>query len=189
MAQMRVCGPDARLYFYGTYHGLNRFPEGTRGFLYYNPPKVGVPLAAGELRFRVTPGNNPASFVQGSDLLLETGLPWSVPLLAMVEKSETVKQGRHYQPIRQLLLDDGFITPALLETCAALVNSNRRQPYRGSRIIHSFGQLFHITFDMYRLQLFTLSMNHLKYNRLRCFGHDNSGHYNTPYSGECTRIV
>jgi hypothetical protein len=191
MIEMGVYGPDSRVCFKGRYHGHNRFPEGTRGFLYYNSPKVGVPLAAGELRFRVTPGDTPASFVQGSDLLLETGLPWSIPLLVMVEKSESIRKGQQYQPIRQVLLDDGFITPALLETCAALVNSNRCKPIRGSRIIHSFGQLFHITFDLIHLPFFTLSMNRLKYRRplLRCSGHDDIGHYTTPYSGECTRIA
>jgi len=166
--------------FEGSYYRRQRFPEGTRGFLYYNEPKAGAPPAAGDLRFRVTPGNTPASFVQGSDLLRPTGLPWSTPLLAMVEKPESVHTNEQYQPILQLLLEDGFVTPTLLETCATMANSSRPQPVRGSRIIHSFGQLFHITFEASEFRFFALSMNQLQYKCRRIY------YKNTkflPYSG------
>jgi hypothetical protein len=173
--------------FGGTYQGDQRFPEGTRGFLYYNEPKAGVPPAAGDLRFRVTPGNTPASFVHGSDLLFQTGLPWSIPLLAMVKK-QAVRKGQHYQPILQLLLDDGCVTPTLLETCATMVNSSRPRPLRSSRIIHSFGQLFPIMFEVSYLTFFALSMNQLQHQRHRLY------HYYKikdiiPYSGEYTKIA
>jgi hypothetical protein len=185
--KMGVYGPDSGRVFGGTYTSVHRFPEGTRGFLYYNSPEAGVPPAAGELRFRVIPENAPASFVRGSDLLLETGLPWSVPLLAMVERSYVVRKGWHYQPIRQLLLDDGFITPALLETYAAMLKKNIYSPERGSRIIHSFGQLFHITFDARYITFFTLSKDQLQYHKFQNIFY---GIFNfRPYSGEYTRIA
>ena len=173
--------------FRGTYHSDQCFPEGTRGFLYYDEPKAGVPPAAGELRFRVIPGNTPASFVQGSDLLLETGFPWSIPLLAMVEK-QSVRKGQLYQPILQLLLDDGFVTPTLLETCATMVNSSRPRPLRGSRIIHSFGQLFHFMFEAFDLTFFALSMNQLQYKLRRLYHYHEIENF-IPYSGEYTKIA
>jgi hypothetical protein len=171
--------------FEGSYYRRQRFPEGTRGFLYYNEPKAGAPPAAGDLRFRVTPGNTPASFVQGSDLLWPTGLPWSIPLLGMVEKPESVQ----CQPILQLLLDDGIVTPTLLETCATLVNlANGWRPRRGSRIIHSFGQLFHITFEAFGFGFWALSMNQLQYRYHDGFYFHKIGHFR-PYSGEYTRVA
>jgi hypothetical protein len=170
--------------FRSQFHQGHRFPEGTRGFLYYNEPKAGAPPAAGDLRFRVTPGNTPASFVQGSDLLWPTGLPWSIPLLGMVEKPKSVQ----CQPILQLLLDDGFVTPTLLETCATLVNSGRQRPQRDSRIIHSFGQLFHITFEACRFRFWALSMNQLPCESYQGFYHDLIGGFR-PYSGEYTSVA
>jgi len=187
--EMRVYGPGCQSPFKGTYHGFHHFPEGTRGFLYYNSPKAGVPPAAGELRFRLMPRNLPAvSFVQGSDLQVETDIPWHIPLLAMVERSECVREGRHYQSIRQLLLDDGFVTPALLKTYAAMLNTNIKHPQRGSRIIHSFGQLFHIKFDAVLFDFFILSINQLQYKTYRGLYYDRISP-NTPYSGEYTRIA
>jgi len=179
---MRVYGPGCQYPFMGIYYGFHRFPEGTRGFLYYNSPKAGVPPAAGDLRFRLMPGNTPASFAEGSNLQLETGLPWSIPLLTMVERSGSVREGRHYQSIRQLLLDDGLVTPALLETCASMLNTNDRHPKRCSRIIHSFGQLFHIRFDATEFYFFTLSMNQLQHKIYRGFYQDGITR-NIPYSG------
>jgi hypothetical protein len=155
--------------------------------LYYKPPKAGVPPAAGELRFRLMPGNPPAvSFAQGSDLQVETGLPWHIPLLAMVERS--VREGRHYQSIRQLLLNDGFVTPALLETCAAMLNTSKYHPHRNSHVIHSFGQLFHIKFDATAFNFFVLSMNQVQYKHLGGLYYDKIS-FIKPYSGEYTRIL
>ncbi|KIM86972.1 hypothetical protein PILCRDRAFT_815423 [Piloderma croceum F 1598] len=161
--------PGSQSSFRGKYYGVHRFPEGTRGFLYYKSPKVGGPPAAGELRFRLITGNTPASFVQGSDLQLETGLPWCIPLLTMIERPGSIREGRHYQCIRQLLLDDGFVTPALLKTCAAMLNSNSCRPRRNSRIIHSFGELFHISFDAFSVNFFALSKDQLRYHKYQGF--------------------
>jgi hypothetical protein len=187
--RMRVFGPGGQSPFTGSYYGSHHFPEGTRGFLYYKSPKAGVPPAAGELRFRLMPGNPPAvSFAQGSDLQVETGLPWHIPLLAMVERSESVREGRHYQSIRQLLLDDGFVTPALLEMCAAMLNTSKYHPQRNTRVIHSFGQLFHIKFDAFCFRFFTLSMNQLQYHNHGGLYYDSTS-LTTPYSGEYTRSL
>jgi hypothetical protein len=49
-----------------------------------------------------------------------------------------------YQPIKKLLVDDGLVAPALLEKW----DTNEYHLFRSSRIIHSFGQLFTINFDV-----------------------------------------
>jgi hypothetical protein len=186
---MTIYAPGCRYPFRGAFRTGHRFPEGTRGFLYYDEPAAGVPPAAGELRFRVTPGNTPASFVQGSDLLWPTGLPWSVPLLAMVG-IESVQKTKYYEPILQLLLDDGFVTRTLLKKCATMVKSVKSgRPLRGSRIIHSFGQLFHIMFEGFDLRFFALSMNQLQCARCRLYHCNHKMKYFMPYSGEYTKIA
>ena len=179
---MNIYHPDYQFPFQGTYHFRNRFPEGTRGFLYYHSPPAGVPPAAGELRFRLTPGDDPASFDQGSDLQTETGLPWCIPIL----KLGAYAKSQNYQIIRKLLHDDGFLTPALLETYAAVLNASKHCP-NGGRIIHSFGQLFHIRFDATKFDFYTLSMSQLQYRRFSGFYYDKASG-NAPYSGEYTRI-
>ena len=185
---MTVYGPDCRLPFRGVYHSRNRFPEGTRGFLYYHLPPAGVPPAAGELRFRLTPGDDPASFDQGSDLQMETGLPWCIPLLRIVGSSQYAQEGQNYRIIWKLLHDDGFVTPALLGTCSAMLNANKHYPF-GGRTIHSFGQLFHIRFHATMFEFWTLSMNQLQHLRRPGLYYDkHKPGQNAPYSGEYTRI-
>ncbi|KAG6901138.1 hypothetical protein C0995_016580 [Termitomyces sp. Mi166 len=74
-----------------------RFPEGTQGFLYcYHDLRL--PSTTGEIRFRVTPTSDPASFKNGFDLLRPDGvLPWSVPVLL----SKT--------PFRELAIQESLI--------------------------------------------------------------------------------
>lgn len=55
------------------------FPPDTRGFLYYHIPQS-FPPTAGEIRFRLTRDGGPEAFDTASDLIVPTGLPWSVPL-------------------------------------------------------------------------------------------------------------
>jgi hypothetical protein len=78
----------------------------------------------------------------------------------------TIVNPRATPPIKQQLLNDGLVTPALLETCTAMLDANKFIPARYSRIIHSFGQLFHVNFDMTILPLFTVTMNQLHFLRL-----------------------
>ncbi|KIM86875.1 hypothetical protein PILCRDRAFT_815309 [Piloderma croceum F 1598] len=139
-----------------------RFPKGTHGFLYYQPPNPGAPPAAGHLRFRVTPGNDPASFIQGSDLRLPDGLPWGISLLSIVGKSENAKSMKMWT-IRQLLIDDGLVTPGLLQTCIAILNPHKNLPH--THIIHSFGQLLHVDFGRRFFDCFMLSTNQLRRHR------------------------
>jgi len=45
------------------------------GSCYYRPPNPGAPSAAGDIRFRLTPGNDPASFIQGTIFECQTVYP------------------------------------------------------------------------------------------------------------------
>ena len=58
------------------------YPPDTKGFLYYATP-AGKPRIAGELRFRVTSSDDPASFESGSDLLKSNGETWFRRLFAL----------------------------------------------------------------------------------------------------------
>jgi hypothetical protein len=171
--------------FITTFYGQNPFPEGTQGFLYYRLPKDGAPPTASELRFRVTPTNDPASFAQGSDLLHPNGLPWGIPLLAMVANLGAVP-AKKYQPIKALLIDTGLVTPDFLDMCATMVDgTNRNLPQRHSRIIHSLGQPFHINLDAIHFDFYILSRDQLEHRRWNSFFHEKltSFKYNLPYSG------
>jgi len=72
-----------------------------------------------------------------------------------------------FLPIRQLLIDDGLITPGLLETCTAMLNAKKKIPY--GRIIHSFGQLFQVDFGSSHFYFFMLSMNQLQFHDYAIF--------------------
>jgi hypothetical protein len=170
---MKICayGRNKSL-FYTRYHSNSRFPEGTRGFLYYHPPEASDPPITGQIRFRLTPGNDPAYFTHGSDLLRPNGLPWAIHLLAMAGSQTKL----FYQPIRKLLIDDGLVAPALLEKW----DTNELHLIRSSRIIHSFGQLFTINFDMTFFNFYLPMANQLQFLTFQgLFCH----HRFTPYSG------
>ena len=67
----------------GKYSNANMpFPPDTKAFLYYSTPP-GKPRIAGELRFRVTSSDDPASFESVSDLMKKNGETWSRPLFVL----------------------------------------------------------------------------------------------------------
>ncbi|RPD68330.1 hypothetical protein L226DRAFT_576500 [Lentinus tigrinus ALCF2SS1-7] len=68
--------------------GLNSKP--LSGFLYYYQPPRAPPLA-GEIRFRLTPSNDPGSFASGTDFTTKSGAtPWSIPLLAIAGTKKNI---------------------------------------------------------------------------------------------------
>ncbi|KAK0216547.1 hypothetical protein EDD85DRAFT_870226 [Armillaria nabsnona] len=81
------------------------YPNQTTGFYYYwtHPD---LPATAGQLRFRLTPSNDPSLFKLGSDLLRPNGLPWSVSLARLFGL-----QKFYYTDI---LLEDGLVTKDLV---------------------------------------------------------------------------
>lgn len=121
------------------------FPPGTRGFFYYHLPP-GLSSIAGEIRFRITPTPNPASFSQGTDLLMSSGLPWRLQILPALNFSI-------YRFILDLLLRDGLVTPADLAEGQSVVQSCPGKPDIKANILHSLDQPFVINFGA---QHFTL---------------------------------
>ncbi|KAI1783720.1 hypothetical protein LXA43DRAFT_1067387 [Ganoderma leucocontextum] len=121
----------ARLARNPEFHGLlwssKMYPPGTHGFMYYHTPPSSSPLA-GELRFRVTPSRDPASFATGSDLLTERGIPWRYPLYKIVCRP-------NYRDIVALLLQDGLVSQQTLDLATAAVTPlhvNTRHPLPGA---------------------------------------------------------
>ncbi|KAF8867828.1 hypothetical protein BD779DRAFT_1685257 [Infundibulicybe gibba] len=88
------------------------FPVGTHGFFYYYSPP-GLPYFAGEVRFRITPSTDPASFATGVDLSTPHRLPWRVPLWRLCSSSDLL-------PVRRFLQDSGLVTPAMLQHCETM---------------------------------------------------------------------
>ena len=109
------------------------------GFLYYYHEPTRMPPLAGELRFRITPTPDPASFRDGSDLRTEGryGFIWGIPLA-------TVARSQKFWPIQRLLtVGDGIVSRDvvdLAENCQAPNICPRTA--RDSRYLHEFGQPF-----------------------------------------------
>lgn len=119
------------------------FPANSRGFIYYHT-SPSIPETAGELRFRLTQGDDPELFQAGSDLLSIEGLTWNIPLVV-------VAHNRSFRVFRSLLLRDNLVSPALMDLCAGL---SMRSP---SRVIHSLGQPFHVDFSRTSIPFVILS--------------------------------
>ena len=79
-----------------------KFPALARGFLYYKLPAL-APPHAGQIRFRITPSSDPASFVDGYDLPHSVNpLPWSILLRRVVHP-------RYYIALLSQLRHDGLV--------------------------------------------------------------------------------
>lgn len=82
-------------------HLPGKFPPNSKGFLYFHIPP-GQSSISGELRFRLTPTKNPASFDEGHDLTRTNGFHWRVQSHAMPEA------------LRNFALRDQVVTPAVI---------------------------------------------------------------------------
>ncbi|RDB29966.1 hypothetical protein Hypma_013753, partial [Hypsizygus marmoreus] len=100
--------------FYNVSGVGSRFPENSRGFLYYHcDPKL--PLTSGAVRFRVTPNAHASSFTAGTDLMAADGLaPWAIWLVTIANTSR-------YNGLKEALLSDGLVMPELMAHCRKLV--------------------------------------------------------------------
>lgn len=90
-------------------HHPYRHPMNSFAFLYYHKP-TGLPDTAGEIRIRLTPSPNPATFDQGHDLRRPSGGLWTIPLLKLVSHAE-------FDLLCQQLVHDRLVTPTLLSHC------------------------------------------------------------------------
>lgn len=89
------------------------FPSGTRGFLYYHLPSD-RPRISGQLRFRLTPSDDPASFAYGHDLMQPrdrryTHQPWGTHVLYLPDQM-------YYTGLLSQLVNEGLVEESLLET-------------------------------------------------------------------------
>jgi hypothetical protein len=138
----------------------------------------GMPPAAGQVRFRLTTGDNPDSFMAGSDFHLENGLLWNIPLLAMV-------QPVCFEPLLELLLADGLVTRALVEKCNKMMQENYCTVNCRSSVIHSLGQPFPFNFAAVAMSFAALSSKELCRTVLTgCFNPSRDVRLVAPYSGE-----
>ena len=133
--------------YYETNGETSPFPSHSSGFLYYHQPQD-APLLAGELRFRLTPGNLPQSFSRGEDCLTPDGAVWKIPLLALY------RYPYNRRIYRQLQLD-GFISDALHSKVENLVKTSHC-PQDTSVTLHSLHQAFPINFAASRFRFFVL---------------------------------
>ncbi|KAH9886979.1 hypothetical protein C8Q73DRAFT_267165 [Cubamyces lactineus] len=129
-----------------------RFPPDTRGFLYYYHDPATPPLA-GELRFRVTSGSDPSLFASGHDLLVDSGLPWSVSVIKIASR-ETLKNIKH------TLVQDGLVSEEVMAQASI-------QPVVSTRILHSFGQPFTLGFGRSHLRFLTVGWDAVHYFKFR----------------------
>ncbi|TFK48086.1 hypothetical protein OE88DRAFT_1738195 [Heliocybe sulcata] len=126
-----------------------RYPEGTQGFFYwYIDPNA--PLLAGQLRFRVTDREHPASFSAGKDLCLPTGEPWTLPLIA-------IASGENYTLLRYILLLERLVTKDVMGKAAAAAGivSPRTSigPMVHSHFVWRFRQPFRIKLEARRVRI------------------------------------
>ncbi|KAF9042428.1 hypothetical protein BJ165DRAFT_1406083 [Panaeolus papilionaceus] len=113
-AQVSTPGGRSHLRFWKNFYGPQApFPSGTRGFLYYYSPSD-RPRIAGQLRFRVTPSEDPISFPHGHDLTLPhtrsySPTPWSIPLLYVLDT-------KCYAGLLSHLVYEGLVEESLVES-------------------------------------------------------------------------
>ncbi|KAJ7054754.1 hypothetical protein C8F01DRAFT_1374343 [Mycena amicta] len=88
------------------------FPPNTHGFLYYFSPKDQHPLA-GALRFRLAKEPTRHAFLNGTDLLMEHGIPWALPIWEIITL-------RVYENLFKMLIRDGFAPLTMQTTCNSL---------------------------------------------------------------------
>ena len=127
---------------YSRYQLLGRphyrlFPPDTKASLYYTT-SPGKPRIAGELRLRVLPSGDPASFASGSDLLLANGQPWSRPLHVLP---------RYYTAVYEKLREERLIPDDLHAALSAIPKPFPARP--ANRFFYTLHDTFIIDFSIY----------------------------------------
>ena len=117
------------------------YPPDTKAFLYYSIP-LEKPRIAGELRLRLTSGDDIASFESGSDLLRTNGQPWSRPVYSL---------SQNYPPLYEKLREDGLIPDDLHRILSTFPPKNPK--YRASRFSYTLNDPFIVDFSAIWLTL------------------------------------
>ncbi|TFY69380.1 hypothetical protein EVG20_g3173 [Dentipellis fragilis] len=123
-------------FYYSRLDGKPKFPPGTQGFFYYASPSRGSgPDEHGEVRFRVTPGDDVMDFAAGQDLLYPDGLPWKVTL-------GRIALHKTYNDVSVMLLRDNLVTEEMLAAIRDGTFKYQRSPNR--RLVSRIGQPFSV---------------------------------------------
>ncbi|KAF7375695.1 hypothetical protein MSAN_00458900 [Mycena sanguinolenta] len=96
------------------------FPPQSAGFLYYRRDQDAAPLE-GSICLRVTSKNAPASFDNGHDLLLPSGLPWRIILPQIACHAGLTA-------LRAQLLQENLVTETQLSRCRTILGQGYIYP-------------------------------------------------------------
>ncbi|KAF9466179.1 hypothetical protein BDZ94DRAFT_1319807 [Collybia nuda] len=108
------------------------------GFLYYHLPP-GLPAIAGEIRLRLTPTSDPASWDQGHDVRRSRGDIWSLSILDILQE-------KRLEPLLEKLISEGHVTPEVLARCKTLSHTFDRRPFQ--HVLYGLSQPFFVDFKM-----------------------------------------
>lgn len=164
-----------------------RFPSGVQGFLYYHHPPPDLPTA-GEVRFRITSSNDPASWASGTDFMRTDGMPWSLPTLFLAQINHSKLKGhvRTYEGLWSLLQRDELVSSKAIGWCNEIFDASPCSFHASSRFIHSLGRPFPIRFDSTHMNphiVFGPTVSHLRVRGL--FSQKNTGlPLISPYTGQ-----
>ena len=128
------------MYYDASGKGATPYPPDTKAFLYYFRPRE-KPRIAGELRLRVTPSDDPASFESGLDLLQTSGRIWSRPLFTLSKFS---------LPLYEKLREEGFV-PGDLHTVLSTFPPTSIQ-YHRSHLFYTLNDTFIVDFSKKKLR-------------------------------------
>ncbi|OBZ70111.1 hypothetical protein A0H81_09836 [Grifola frondosa] len=128
-------------------------PPATSGFLYYRTPPPKAPPAAGEIRFRLTPDDDPASFNIGKDLLLPDDTPWHIDLLCIPNFPQL-------QVLTDVLQRDGLVSPALITECMRLCGGTHLP--NNTRLLYALDQPFSLDLSRHNITTYILGQSDLK---------------------------
>ena len=150
-------------------------PPNTKAFLYYFTSSE-KPRIAGELRLRVAPSDDPASFESGSDLLLTNGQPWARPLYVL---------SRCYVPLYEKLREEQLVSDDLDRVLSTLPSGNLR--YRLSHLLYTINDTFIIDFSSIASSFFVITEQGVERLQFRSHFLDGREMVNgTPYTGAYT---
>ncbi|PBK60987.1 hypothetical protein ARMSODRAFT_1026066 [Armillaria solidipes] len=107
------------------------YPNKTAGFYYYwtHPD---LPATAGQLRFRITPTNDPSLFESGSDLLKPNGIPWLVSVGKLLNLPNTSYLHK--------LLKDGLVSKDMISS--KYLRTYQKLQLRSSALLESYYDVF-----------------------------------------------
>lgn len=167
-SQVRIfpVGPKTDVYHDIIYCPSEVFPIGSHGFLYCH--------TAGEcpeVRFRVTPRDDPNTFSSGHDMVLPNGLPWRLHMGSLTSDNS---------PLARVLVSDNLLDPEALSLWLDI-------PFQLTRrcTIVSIGEDFLVKFSSFHRVWLAVAgrLHRLMLSNLFCNTRAVLAHHQMPYSG------